>query len=120
MTTYKYLSDSVVAKIYDDGISRMSCSVEHPDFLRWLAEGNTPLPADPPTQAELDAAAEREALRQLAIKTKATTMFDTLKTATLAQINTWVDNNFASLTAQQRALLKLLAAVAGMYLRERA
>ena len=47
MTTYKYLSDSVVAKIDDDGLSRMSCSVEHPEYLAWLSEGNTPEPADP-------------------------------------------------------------------------
>lgn len=45
---YKYLSDTIVAKIDDDGLSRMSCSIEHPEYLAWLAEGNTPEPADPP------------------------------------------------------------------------
>jgi len=47
MTTYKYLSDSVVAKIDDDGLSRMSCTLEHPEYIAWLSEGNTPEPADP-------------------------------------------------------------------------
>lgn len=47
MTTYKYLNDSVVAKIDDDGLSRMSCTIENPEYLAWIAEGNTPEPADP-------------------------------------------------------------------------
>lgn len=46
MTTYKYLSDAVVAKIDDDGLSRMSCTIENPEYLAWLAEGNAPLPAN--------------------------------------------------------------------------
>lgn len=48
MTTYKHLSDIIVAKIDDDGLSRMSCSIDNPEYLAWLAEGNTPEPADPP------------------------------------------------------------------------
>lgn len=49
MTRFKFTNStaSVVAKIDDDGISRMSCSIEHPEFVEWLAEGNTPEPADP-------------------------------------------------------------------------
>ena len=43
---YKFISDTVVAKIDDDGISRMSCSIENPEYLLW-AETNTPEPADP-------------------------------------------------------------------------
>ena len=45
---YKYITTNVVAKIDDDGISRMSCSIENEEFKAWLAEGNTPNPADPP------------------------------------------------------------------------
>jgi len=49
MTRFKFTNStaSVVAKIDADGISRMSCSIEHPEFVAWLAEGNTPEPADP-------------------------------------------------------------------------
>jgi hypothetical protein len=44
---YKYLTETTLAKIDDDGISRSSCSIENPEYLAWLAEGNTPIPADP-------------------------------------------------------------------------
>jgi hypothetical protein len=44
---YKYLTSTTLAKIDDDGISRMSCSIDNEEFKAWLAEGNTPLPADP-------------------------------------------------------------------------
>ena len=43
---YKYLNENVVARIDDDGMSRMSCSVNHPDFQDWLAAGNVPDEAD--------------------------------------------------------------------------
>ena len=44
MSNYKYLSDDVVAKIDDDGKSRLSCSVDNEEFKEWLAEGNKPIP----------------------------------------------------------------------------
>jgi hypothetical protein len=49
---YKRLNDETVARIDDDGVSRMSCSVENPDYLTWLAEGNTLEPADPKTDKQ--------------------------------------------------------------------
>lgn len=60
-----------------------------------------------------------EAIAQLRLDAKATAMFTALENASLAQINTWVDNNFAGMNPTQRAFLKLLAASAGMYLREK-
>ena len=36
----------IYARIDDDGVIRLSCTEEHPPFQEWLAEGNTPLPAD--------------------------------------------------------------------------
>jgi hypothetical protein len=46
MSNYKYLSDEVVAKIDDDGKSRLSCSVDDEEFKAWLADGNTATAAD--------------------------------------------------------------------------
>lgn len=37
----------IYARVDDDGLIRITCTADHPDFQAWLAEGNTPLPADP-------------------------------------------------------------------------
>lgn len=48
MTTYKFATpEDLVVLHFDDGICRVSCSIENPEYLAWLAEGNTPEPADP-------------------------------------------------------------------------
>lgn len=52
---YKYISDTVLAKIDDDGKSRLSCSVENEDYQAWVAAGNTPDPMDAPTPEEIKA-----------------------------------------------------------------
>lgn len=44
---YKFISDSVVARIDDDGVSRMSCNVEDAAYLAWRSAGNVTSPADP-------------------------------------------------------------------------
>jgi len=36
------------ARIDDDGLCRLTCTAEYPEFQKWLAEGNTPEPADTP------------------------------------------------------------------------
>ena len=36
----------IYARIDDDGKCRLTCIAEHSEFQEWLAEGNTPLPAD--------------------------------------------------------------------------
>ena len=36
----------IYARIDDDGLIRLTCSADYPEFQEWLAEGNTPLPAD--------------------------------------------------------------------------
>ena len=72
---YKYITDTVVAKIDDDGISRMSCSIENPEYLAWLSAGNTPEPADPvvrDVKAEIAAleAGQARAVREAALGDK--------------------------------------------------
>ncbi len=36
----------IIARIDDDGLCRLTCTDQNPDYLKWLEEGNTPEPAD--------------------------------------------------------------------------
>jgi hypothetical protein len=36
----------IYARIDDDGLCRLTCTAEDPGFVRWLEEGNEPLPAE--------------------------------------------------------------------------
>ena len=36
----------IYARIDDDGLFRITCTEDYPEFQEWLAEGNEPLPAD--------------------------------------------------------------------------
>ena len=36
----------IIARIDDDGKCRLTCTEEHPEYLKWVAEGNTPEPVD--------------------------------------------------------------------------
>jgi len=36
----------IYAKIDDDGLCRVTCTEDNPDYLAWVALGNTPQPAD--------------------------------------------------------------------------
>lgn len=40
------IDPQVYARIDDDGLCRVTCTAENPEFQAWLAEGNTPEPAD--------------------------------------------------------------------------
>ena len=49
--TYKLLTTNrdgikIYAKIEDNGNYRVTCSEQDLDFIKWVEEGNTPLPAD--------------------------------------------------------------------------
>ena len=61
---YKFTdgTNTVVHIINDDGISRSSCSITCPDYLRWISEGNTPEPADVYVETNLDKISKLEAL----------------------------------------------------------
>jgi hypothetical protein len=37
---------TIYARIDDDGLCRLTCTEDYPEFKTWIAEGNTPLPAD--------------------------------------------------------------------------
>jgi hypothetical protein len=37
---------TIYARIDDDGKCRLTCTADYPEFKEWLAEGNTPEPAD--------------------------------------------------------------------------
>ena len=108
---------------YNDGTPNQAITALEdfqPWIQRWYAQKVIDdAPPPPPTAEQLAAEAEREAIRVLRAEAKATAMFDAVKAATLTEIDAWVDNNFATLNAAQRRLLKLLTAVAGLYLRER-
>jgi hypothetical protein len=48
---YKFLEITesgikIYARIDDDGLCRVTCSEQNPEFMAWVAEGNEPLPAD--------------------------------------------------------------------------
>jgi hypothetical protein len=36
----------IYARIDDDGKCCLTCTADYPEFQAWLAEGNTPFPAD--------------------------------------------------------------------------
>lgn len=38
----------IYARIDDDGKCRLTCTEDYPEFKEWVAEGNTPEPADEP------------------------------------------------------------------------
>ena len=38
--------NTIYGRVDVDGVIRLTCSAEHPELKEWLAEGNTPLPAD--------------------------------------------------------------------------
>jgi hypothetical protein len=112
---YKYLTTDVVAKIDDDGISRMSCSIENEEFKAWLAEGNTPEPADVPPvviPTEVSMRQARLALFQQGklslIQPLIDAMTDPQKTAT--QIS-W---DYATVVRRDDDLVKALSAQLGL------
>ena len=36
----------IYARIDDDGLCRLTCTEDYPEFKAWLADGNEPLPPD--------------------------------------------------------------------------
>ena len=40
------IEQQIYARIDDDGLCRLTCTEDYPEFKAWIDEGNTPLPAD--------------------------------------------------------------------------
>lgn len=76
-------------------------------------------PAPEPTPEELAKIAEKAALQSLRDSTKATSMYNNLKTADYQEINTYIEGLFPSMTQQQKDFIKLLTGSISLYLRER-
>ena len=36
----------IYARIDDDGLCRLTCTADYPEFQKWVEEGNEPLPPD--------------------------------------------------------------------------
>jgi len=36
----------IYARIDEDGLCRVTCTEQNPEFMAWVSEGNEPLPAD--------------------------------------------------------------------------
>jgi hypothetical protein len=40
----------IYARIDDDGLCRLTCTADYPEFKAWIEAGNEPLPADEVTE----------------------------------------------------------------------
>lgn len=100
MKTYKYLNAEIVAVIDEDGVSR--CSM----LAAAVPDGETILPADPPTPEELAQEAQRVEDEAAKTEAKADNVIQQLVgIKTLAQCNTFCTNRFPSLTAPEQAVM---------------
>jgi len=82
---------------------------DYQEYLRWVADGHTPAPADPPpppTQDELDRAAA-----------KAYDRLNALKAMRPAQVKAYIDANVTNLT-EAKDVLKTLAVAVSILARE--
>lgn len=77
------------------------------------------VPDETPEQTAARLAAEQEGAGRDALRSnlKMDAVFDQLKTATPAQINTFVNNQFPAFAASQRQVMKMLIQVAALVVR---
>ena len=40
----------IYARVDEDGLIRLTCTADYPEFKAWVAKGNTPEPADEETK----------------------------------------------------------------------
>jgi hypothetical protein len=108
---YKYLTETVVAKIDDDGLSRSSCSIENPEYLAWLAEGNTPEPADVPPKYVPQEVSMRQARLALLAQGHYTTIQAAMSMQPEAAKIEW---EYATIVTRDSALTQAMIAVLGL------
>lgn len=111
MTTWKYTDATqlIVSRTSQDGRCE-SALVTSTEVQKWLSEGNTPLPADPPTSEELAAEARRQAIATAKAEAKADTVVQYLREHTVAECVQYVEDNVTNL-ATAKAFLKKVAVV---------
>lgn len=96
----------------------------NPDWIKYqlaLSQGGVPDPAETPAEIAARQAAEldRQARAVILSNVLGDAVFTALKTKTPAEIDTWIDTNFATLTAQQRLFLKTIAKICVYLFREK-
>lgn len=111
MSKYKFITSTVVAIVDDDGVSRGSCLINNPKYVAWLADGGETEPADPPTQAEIDASAKAAKDSADAAAANSYAKLTALKTMTPAQVQAWVATNVTNLAQAQDAIATLAIGV---------
>lgn len=88
-----------------------------------LSEDGVSLRAKTPEELTAEAAAaaaavvEQDGQTALALDARADAIFDQLKNATTAQISTFVNNRFVTLTAPERNVMKLVLQCCALFLR---
>lgn len=106
MTTFKLGINGFASRIDDDGVSRVSYAVTHPEFLKWVSEGNTPEPyVEPPPDPEV--------LKETAAKAaaKQNTKLQALADLSPAEVQAWVEANVKTLPDAKDLLATLAVAV---------
>ena len=111
MKTHKFLSDTIVAIIDEDGISRGSCSIHNPIYKTWVAGGGIPAPADPPTPEEIAVATKVVKDDQDVAAANSYGKLTALKTMSPAEIQAWVAANVTNLAQAQDAIATLAIGV---------
>jgi hypothetical protein len=111
---FKIKSSEYVIKVGSGEWHNVHTSTE---YLAWVAAGNAPAPADPPTPEEIAAAAQ--AAQDLADRqeTQADAKFRALTSKSPAQVKAWVRNRFPSLTLPEQDDLATVVQVVGVLAR---
>lgn len=93
---YKLVSQNAAVRLEDDGSSHFSCSIDDPEYVKWISDGNTPLPLDPPTPSDILGMAEEHvsqyfsSMRLLQMKVWLDAASEDVSIPKLAAVNAWL------------------------------